>query len=123
LQQAGVTALSWGPEYYAKLAAEYDARRRHILETLDGVGLRCFRPKGAYYVMVDISSLGRGSDVAFVRYLIETLGIAAVPGSSFYALPENGREFVRFCFCKKCETLEEARRHFSKLQAHRDNRR
>src|SRR5262245_401960 len=85
LQQAGVMALSWGDEYYAKLAGEYIGRRDHILETLTSVGLRCFQPKGAYYVMTDISGLNFNDDVSFVRHLIEKLGVAAVPGSSFYS--------------------------------------
>ena len=117
LQQAGVTALGWGPEYYAGLAAEYDGRRRHILETLEASGLRYFTPKGAYYVMADISRTGYPKDLSFTRYLIETLGVAAVPGSSFYSRPESGGQFVRFCFCKKYETLESARRQLSLLTA------
>ena len=85
LQQAGVMALGWGDEYYRSLAEHYQGRRDHILETLDTAGLKCYVPKGAYYVMTDISGLGFDSDVGFVRYLIEKLGVAAVPGSSFYA--------------------------------------
>jgi aspartate/methionine/tyrosine aminotransferase len=116
LQQAGVTALGWGGDYYATLAAQYASRRDHILETLQSAGLRCFIPYGAYYVMTDISGLGFADDLAFVRYLIETLGVAAVPGSSFYARPEGGSQQVRFCFCKKYETLEAARHHLLKLK-------
>jgi aminotransferase len=115
LQQAGVTALSWGDDYYAGVAAEYAGRRDHILQTLTGAGLRCFLPRGAYYVMTDISGLGFQSDVAFVRHLIETIGIASVPGSSFYSQSGGGGQQVRFCFCKKYETLEAARRQFQQL--------
>ena len=115
LQQAGVTALSWGDEYYAGLSSEYVGRRDHILETLSGVGFRCFVPRGAYYVMTDISGFGFQDDVAFVRHLIETIGIAAVPGSSFYSRSGGGGQQVRFCFCKKYETLEGARRQIQQL--------
>ena len=117
LQQAGVMALSLGPEYYTNLAAEYKGRRDHIVETLTSAGFRCFVPQGAYYVMTDISALGFGDDVKLVRHLIEELGVASVPGSSFYAHPEGGRQQVRFCFCKKYETLEKARYQLSRLNS------
>jgi aspartate/methionine/tyrosine aminotransferase len=67
-------------------------------------------------VMTDISALGFANDVTFVRYVIETLGVAAVPGSSFYAHPGGGSQQVRFCFCKKYETLEAARHQLQKLR-------
>ena len=73
-------------------------------------------PKGAYYVMTDVSAFGYPDDAAFVRHLITNLGIAAVPGSSFYAHTERGSQQVRFCFCKKYETLEAARDQFRKLK-------
>src|SRR5207248_2260937 len=116
LQQAGVTALSLGAEYYRNLAAEYVRRRDHMVTSLESAGLRCFVPDGAYYVMTDISAMDFASDLAFVRYLIETWGVAAVPGSSFYASPGGGRQQVRFCFCKKYETLERARSQLQKLR-------
>jgi aminotransferase len=116
LQQAGVLALSWGDEYYGKLSAEYTGRRDHIIETLTSAGLRCFVPRGAYYVMTDITAINFSDDVTFVRHLIETLGVAAVPGSSFYSHKRIGCQQVRFCFCKKYETLEMARRQIQKLQ-------
>jgi aspartate/methionine/tyrosine aminotransferase len=117
LQQAGVTALGLGDEYYHDLAQHYSTRRDHIMETLNSTGLRCFRPGGAYYVMADISGFGFDNDLSFVRHMIEIIGVAAVPGSSFYAQPGAGTRFVRFCFCKKYETLEEARRLIQKLKA------
>ncbi len=116
LQQAGVTALSWGNEYYAHLSEEYDGRRRHILETLAMVGLHVIPPRGAYYVMADITGSEFGGDLSFVRNLIETYGVASVPGSSFFAQPGRGSQLVRFCFCKKYETLELARRNILKLK-------
>ena len=86
---------------------------------LERAGLRCSVPRGAYYVMTDITGLGWHDDVAFVRHLVEEVGVAAVPGSSFYRAPgthaiAGGR--VRFCFCKKDETLAEAERRLEKLQ-------
>ncbi|SPF32157.1 putative N-succinyldiaminopimelate aminotransferase DapC [Candidatus Sulfopaludibacter sp. SbA4] len=116
LQQAGTMALAMGDDYYTALASQYAAKRDHILETLEGAGLRCFIPRGAYYVMTDISGLGFADDLAFSRYLIEKLRVAAVPGSSFYAHPDRGRQQVRFCFCKKYETLEEARHQILRLK-------
>jgi len=115
LQAAGTVALGLGAEYYSALATEYAARRDHIVSTLTAAGFGCFVPRGAYYVMTDISRFGFPDDVAFVRYLIETLGIAAVPGSSFFCHPKAGAQNVRFCFCKKYETLEKARHQFTKL--------
>ncbi len=115
LQQAGALALGFSDDYYARLASDYAGRRAHILETLTAAGLRCFVPRGAYYVMTDISALGFSDDLTFIRYLTEEIGVAAVPGSSFFARPDRGSQQVRFCFCKKYETLEMARRQLLKL--------
>jgi aminotransferase len=117
LQAAGVIALGLPDEYYAALAAEYDKRREHIISALESAGFRCFRPRGAYYVMTDISGFGFPNDVAFVKHLIDQVGVAAVPGSSFYAHNGGGSQEVRFCFCKKYETLESARHQFLNLHA------
>jgi aminotransferase len=108
LQQAGAAALSLPEEYYRRLAREYTERRDCLLPRLGKAGFRCFPPRGAYYVMTDISGFGFANDVEFVRYLIEELGVAAVPGSSFFADRQAGSQMVRFCFSKKCETLEKA---------------
>ena len=115
LQQAGVMALGMPDEYYTGLAAEYAGKRDHIVASLEAAGLRCSSPHGAYYVMADISQTGIGDDVTFVRHLIENVGIAAVPGSSFFLHSTEGARFVRFCFCKKYETLETARKKLSRL--------
>lgn len=117
LQQAGVVALSLGDEYYRKLARDYAGRREMILNILKNSGFRCFIPQGAYYVMTDISVFGFPNDVAFVRHLIENIGVAAVPGSSFYLNISDGSQQVRFCFCKKCETLEQAGERLARLRA------
>jgi aminotransferase len=109
LQQAGVTALGLPDDYYANLAAEYAAKRDHIVESLESAGLRCSVPRGAYYVMARLTETGFVDDMNLVRHLIEKIGIAAVPGSSFFSRPEDGAQWIRFCFCKKYETLESAR--------------
>ena len=82
---------------------------------LEAAGFRCFKPDGAYYVMTGIGEFGFEDDISFVRHLIEKIGVAAVPGSSFFADPRNGSQMVRFCFCKKYETLKEAEVRLSKL--------
>jgi len=115
LQQAGVMALGMPDEYYTGLAAEYAGKRDHIVASLESAGLTCSIPRGAYYVMADISQSGFGDDLSFVRHLIEKIGIAAVPGSSFFLHPADGARFVRFCFCKKYETLNIAREKLSRL--------
>jgi len=117
LQQAGICAMNLGAEYYQTLAAHYAARRDHLIATLEGAGFRCIIPRGSYYVITDISSFGFPNDHAFATYLIDSIGVAAVPGSSFYAQGVAGEQQIRFCFCKKYETLEAARTKFSKLHA------
>jgi aspartate/methionine/tyrosine aminotransferase len=108
LQEASALALTFPDDYYAHLAEEYTKRRDLIVDILQRAGFQCYRPHGAYYVITDISSFGFTDDVSFVRHLIQKIGVAAVPGSSFYANPEHGAQQIRFCFCKKYETLEAA---------------
>ncbi len=115
LQQAGATALSLPDAYYETLACDYSARRDFVLPLLESAGFRCFRPRGAYYVMTDISAFGFPDDVTFVRHLIRHAGVAAVPGSSFFQDPRDGSRMIRFCFCKKRETLEAAGARLAKL--------
>ena len=117
LQAAGAMALGLGDDYFQGLHMEYVGRRDHIITSLESSGFRCFQPHGAYYVMTDVSSFGFAGDVAFVKHLIDNIGVAAVPGSSFYAQTGGGQQQVRFCFCKKYETLESARHQLMKLNA------
>ncbi|MDQ3135037.1 MAG: aminotransferase class I/II-fold pyridoxal phosphate-dependent enzyme [Acidobacteriota bacterium] len=117
LQAAGALALRLPPEYYAKLQADYTARRDLLLPELEQAGFRIFRPAGAYYVMTDISNFGFPNDVEFTRHLIREIGVACVPGSSFYSNPSLGAQQVRFCFCKRDETLQAAAERLRKLQA------
>jgi aspartate/methionine/tyrosine aminotransferase len=116
LQEAGAAALSLPAEYYATLAEGYRARRDHLLPGLEAAGFKCFRPRGAYYVMTDISAFGFDDDVSFTKYLVKEIGVAAVPGSSFYRDPRDGARQVRFAFCKKLETLDAAAERLKKLQ-------
>ena len=102
-------------EYYTSMAADYQGRRDAMLEVLEGAGFRCYHPRGAYYVMTDISEFGFPDDTQFVHHLIENVGVAAVPGSSFFEDPKNGHKMVRFCFCKKYETLKEAQMRLRKI--------
>ena len=115
LQEAGAVALKLPDRYYKDLADGYDRRRKRMLELLDKAGFRTYRPSGAYYVMTDITELNWNDDVAFARHMVEEVRVAVVPGSSFYSDPRDGRRQVRFAFCKKDETLDEAERRLSKL--------
>jgi len=116
LQTAGAYALSLPPEYYDRLQGEYRARRDLLLPVLQNTGFKTFLPDGAYYIMTDISRFGFADDVDFTRHLIREVGVACVPGSSFYSVPELGRQQVRFCFCKKDETLHLAAERLQKLR-------
>ena len=117
LQAAGAYALSLPPEYYDRLQSEYRARRDLLLPVLEKAGFGTFRPDGAYYIMTDISAFGFADDVEFTKHLIREVGVACVPGSSFYSFPERGHQQVRFCFCKKDETLQLAAERLEKLHA------
>ena len=116
LQEAGVTALHLPEEYYRGLAAEYLARRDRMLAVLEGTGFSCYKPRGAYYIMADISSFGFASDIEFTEYLIKAIGVAVVPGSSFYSDAAFGRQQVRFAFSKTAATLDEAAKRLSQLK-------
>ncbi|AGY57413.1 pyridoxal phosphate-dependent aminotransferase [Gloeobacter kilaueensis] len=109
LQRAGVVAMQLPPSYYKELAQQYALKRDALLGTLEEVGLPYFAPQGAYYVFADIAGSEPGGDLAFTRYLIEEVGVAVVPGSSFFSNPVEGRRFVRFCFSKTSATLAAAR--------------
>jgi aminotransferase len=116
LQAAGAYALSQPPSYYDQLQSDYRDRRDLILPELERAGFGTFRPDGAYYIMTDISAFGFKDDLEFTRYLIREIGVACVPGSSFYSDPALGSQQVRFCFCKKDETLMLAAERLAKLR-------
>jgi aminotransferase len=108
LQEAGAVALELADDYYVKLAENYRQRRDVLLDVLERHHFTVYKPNGAYYIMTDISVFGFDDDVEFARYLVKDIGVAAVPGSSFYKNAAKGRTKLRFCFCKRDETLAEA---------------
>lgn len=115
LQHAGAYALSLPPSYYEELQKEYQKKRDFIVPILQNAGFKCDLPEGAYYVMTDISDFGFPNDIEFTKHLIREIGVAVVPGSSFYHDSSLGSQMVRFCFCKKDETLEAAANNLQKL--------
>ncbi|WP_404423881.1 pyridoxal phosphate-dependent aminotransferase [Nibricoccus sp. IMCC34717] len=117
LQHAVVTALNFGPEYYEGLAAEYAARRDILCGYLDQTGLPYTRPEGAYFVMVDVSSLGFSSDIDCAHWLAREIGVAPVPGSSFFPYPEN--RYIRLNFAKRPATLHAAGERLLKIKSKR----
>ena len=121
LQIAGITALELPDEYYSKTAAEYDERRTTMMRILGETGFVAQPPAGAYYVMADISHLGFDDDITAATSLVEGIGVATVPGSSFFSDPENGRHLLRFAFCKTLETLEAAGQRLRSLRADRSD--
>jgi aspartate/methionine/tyrosine aminotransferase len=126
LQQAGAIALHSPQSYYDKLAKDYATRRERLLKILTGAGFTAFKPRGAYYIMTDISRFNFPSeqfpadtqDVSFAKFLVEQIGVAVVPGSSFYNEARDGATQVRFTFCKKESTLAAAEERLSHLAEH-----
>jgi len=116
LQEAVAEGLErLGPEYYGGLAADYRERRDVLHEGLTRAGFRCDPPAGAYYILADFSELDDRPDDAFARWLAAEVGVAPVPGSSFFRRPEDGRSLVRFAFCKTVPVLEEAARRLAAI--------
>ena len=116
LQEAGAVALGFPLEFYDELAAGYAARREVLLAGLHAAGFPVFRPGGAYYIMTDIRPFTDDDDTTFARYLTAEVGVAPVPGSSFYANAELGRTKIRFTFCKQEATLREAANRLAALR-------
>ncbi len=105
LQEAGVIAMGLPDRYYDELASAYQKRRDRLIQILDSSGFDPIVPEGAYYVMSDISGWAYPDDIEFCRFLVTEVGVAAVPGSSFFRDPAAGKDLIRFTFCKKEETL------------------
>jgi len=116
LQEAAAAGLAFPQTYYAELARGYRRRRDRLHSALTEAGFKAYVPRGAYYMMTDIRSFGFANDLAFTQYLVKEAGIAAVPGSSFYSQPAQGAQQVRFAFCKKDATLEEAARRLLRVK-------
>ncbi len=117
LQEAGAVALRFPESYYEMLASEYLVRRDKMLGILESAGFRCFRPRGAYYIMTDISGFGFPDDVTFARHLVKEVGVAGVPGSSFYRDPADGSQHLRFTFCKTDKTLNAAAERLATIRS------
>ena len=127
LQQAGAYALRVPQSYYEGLGTTYVKKRERLLKILTAAGFTVFKPRGAYYIMTDISRFhfpendprfaSETRDVAFAKYLVEEIGVACVPGSSFYNDPEDGAQQVRFTFCKREETFAAAEERLARLHA------
>jgi aspartate/methionine/tyrosine aminotransferase len=117
LQAAAAIALGLPASYYDGLRAGYRERRDALVPALEHAGFRVWRPAGAYYVMTDIGDLTDLDDVTFARRLILDPGVAAVPGSSFYAHPDLGRTKLRFAFPKQLTTLRAAAERLSAVRA------
>src|SRR5215469_4708244 len=123
LQQAGSIALKLPQTYYDNLATTYAKKRARLLAILENSGFTVYKPSGAYYIMTDISRFhwdetkypAPSRDVSFAKYLVEHIGVACVPGSSFYDHPQDGASQVRFTFCKKEETLAAGEARFAHL--------
>lgn len=117
LQVAAAHALGFPEDYYKNLVSFYTQRRDFLLKGLTTLGFQCIKPQGAYYIMADITPFGWNNDVDFARYLATEVGVAVVPGSSFYQkTAADNQRFIRFCFCKHFSTLEKALEKLQKLQ-------
>ena len=117
LQEACAEAFAFPDSYYKELSAFYRERRDYLLGALEEVGFRCVRPGGAYYIMAEIEPFGWDDDVAFAFHLASEVGVAVVPGSSFYRPGHpDAAKYVRFCFCKEMSTLEAAVANLKKLK-------
>lgn len=116
LQRAGATAMALGDEYYRDLALAYQDRRNTMIAILEEAGIPYSRPEGAYYIFSDISKFGFENDLIFTEFLAREVGVAVVPGSSFFSPGGRGNDFVRFCFAKKPETFVRARERLLTLR-------
>lgn len=116
LQEAAIRGLEFEQEYYDELNDIYAKKRRLFLDGLDKIGLKYYEPQGAYYVMVDITEFGYKDDYEFCKWLAKEIGVAAVPGSSFFK--EDVNNYIRFHFAKKEETLKEALKRLEKLKVY-----
>jgi aminotransferase len=117
LQAAGAVGMAFDAEYYNHLALDYRSRRDLLSGALRDAGFQFSVPEGAYYILADFSALDDRDDTTFARWLASEVGVATVPGSSFYHDRVLGRRLVRFAFCKKLETLERAAERLADLKA------
>lgn len=110
LQKAAVQGIKLPAQFYQQLAQQYAVKRQHMMETLDKIAMPYFKPEGAYYIFADISKYGHSNDIAFANHLLEEVGVAVIPGASFFASKsKQANSYVRFCFSRKDQTLQAAR--------------
>jgi aminotransferase len=117
LQTAAAVGFAFDAQYYNHFANEYRARREFLCSVLREQGFEFSVPEGAYYIFADFSTLSQLDDVTFAKWMTQEVGVATVPGSSFYSNKDDGRGFIRFAFCKKQETLDHAAERLSRLRA------
>ncbi len=115
LQEAGAVALRLPESFYTDLTAMYERKRLALYNALAGSGLQCTKPDGAYYIIADIGNLGFKDDFAAADFVLNEVGVAAVPGSSFYHRPELGHRKLRFTFSKSDETIAAASERLARL--------
>ena len=108
LQYAAATALRAPESFYSELRKKYKAKKDILLEGLNEVGFKVFPSSGTYFVMVDHTPFGQKDGVAFCEYLVKEVGVVAIPSSAFYLNSEEGKNMVRFAFCKDEDTLRAA---------------
>jgi aminotransferase len=116
LQAAGAVGLSFDADYFNHLALDYRGRRHIMIDALAEAGFTFSVPEGAYYILADFSTLSDMDDVGFAKWMAEEIGVAAVPGSSFYHHRDLGRTLVRFAFCKRIDTLKRAAERLSRVR-------
>ena len=117
LQAAGAVGMAFDADYYNHLALEYRGRREIMCSALDEAGFKYAAPEGAYYILADFSEISDLESREFALWLAKEVGVATVPGMSFYSKPELGKSVTRFAFCKKLETLDKAAQRLVGLQA------
>jgi aspartate/methionine/tyrosine aminotransferase len=117
LQTAAAVGFAFDAEYYNHFTASYKQKRDYMCGVLRDAGFTFATPEGAYYIFADFSQLSELDDVTFAKWMTQEIGVATVPGSSFYSRKEDGRMFTRFAFCKKQETLENAAERLAGLKA------
>jgi N-succinyldiaminopimelate aminotransferase len=117
MQYAIAAALRLPDSYFRELAAEYQARRDFLMDVLVETGLEAAEPMGSYFILAGIEQFPHPDALEFSRYLVREIGVAVIPPDTFYLHPEYGQKLVRFCFCKKWETLEAAAERLVRLRA------
>ena len=116
LQEGGIAAMALPGSYYETFCEEYEERRDFMVSVLESAGFGVYSPHGAYYAMADVTAFGFANDLAFTDWLVRDVGVAVVPGSSFFSNPEDGAHLVRFAFPKRMTTLQAAAERLSGLR-------